>query len=212
MAFVYSIARCCALNLFHLRFLSFITLLGLLVTAGACQEPASPKPAPARALYFDVPGFIRRQATMLEQENPGALKSVAENLQARESKALQNLKWHKELAVFADLDLNKPAFRNTFAVTRQQQAGGLVTETYRKKTGTEGDITFLSVTMGPDKQVRALQALRQNENPLITSSQNLALTCAPKNGHYRIQAFRIAGRQKPIIFDPLQYLIITEIR
>lgn len=180
--------------------------------AGACQEPVTQKPAPARALYFDVPGYIRSQAALLEQDNPRAFKSVVENRQVRENKTLQNLQWHKELAAFSELDLNKPAFRNAFEVSRQTDTAGLVTETYRKKPGTEGDIVLLSVTTGPDRQVRALRAIRKNENPLITTSQQLALRCTPHQGRFRIRRLKISGRQKPIIFDSLQYLIITEIR
>jgi hypothetical protein len=180
--------------------------------AGACQEPVTEKPAPDKALYFDVPGFIHAQAALLEKDNPRAFKSVVENGQVRERKTLQNLNWHKELAAFADLDLNKPAFRGAFAVTRQPEAAGLVTETYRKKPGTKGDIAWLTVTTGPDRQVRALRAIRQNKNPLITTSQQLELSCANKNGRFRVQRFNISGRQKPVIFDSLQYLIVTEIR
>jgi hypothetical protein len=213
MAFLYSMAlQCLKVNRFILRPLSFIGILSLLLLAGACQEPATQKPAPVKALYFDVPGFIQSQVTLLEQENPGALKSVVENHQPRERKNLHNLKWSRELAVFAGLDLNKPAFRNTFTVTRRPAAGGGVTETYRQKPGTEGDISLLSVTTGPGQQVRALRAIRNNANPLIASSQELALTCKDKDGRSRIHTFRIAGRQKPIIFDTLSYLIITEIQ
>jgi hypothetical protein len=180
--------------------------------AGACQEPVTEKPAPDKALYFDVPGFIRSQAALLEKDNPRVLKSVVENQQVRESKTLHNLRWNKELAAFSELDLNKPAFRHAFAVTRQADTAGLVTETYRKKPGTEGNIVLLSVTTGPDQQVRALRAIRKNQNPLITTSQQLELSCTYKNGRLRVQRFKISGRQKPVIFDSLQYLIITEIR
>jgi hypothetical protein len=204
--------RCLKVKPIPLRPFSFIALFGLLLLAGACQEPVSEKPAPAKALYFDVPGFIRSQAALLAQENPRAVKSVVENRQVQENKTLQNLKWHKELAAFAELDLNKPAFRNAFVVTRQADAAGLITETYRKKPGTEGGITFLSVTTGPDQQVRALRAIRQNQNPLISSSQQLELSCAPHKGRFRVQRLAISGRQKPVIFDSLHYLIITEIR
>lgn len=194
-----------------MRPFSFIALISLLLTTGACQEPVSEKPAPARALYFDVPGYIGSQAALLEQDNPRAVKSVVENGKVQESKTLQHLKWHKELAGFSGLDLNKPAFRNAFVVTRQPDTAGLVTETYRKKPGTETDITFLSVTTGPDQQVRALRAIRQSQNPLIATSQHLELSCASHDGRFRIRRLKISGRQKPIIFDSLQYLIITEI-
>jgi hypothetical protein len=212
MVFLYSMAlRCLKVKLSPLRPLSSIGIFLSLLLAGACQEPGQ-KPAPAPALYFDVPGYIQSQVTVLEKENPGALKSVMEDQQTRERKALHNLQWQKELAAFAELDLNKPAFRHTFALTRQADAAGLVTVTYRKKPGTEGDIAWLSVTTGPDQQVRALQAIRKKENALISTYQHLALTCAKQQGSFRIQTIKITGRQKPIIFDSLQYLIITEIR
>jgi hypothetical protein len=194
-----------------LRQLSFIQLFSLLLLAGACQEPAAKKPAPAQGVYFDVPGFIQSQAAILDKEDPEVLKSVVENSQVRERKTLAHLKWQKELAAFSDLDLNKPAFRNSFFITRQADSAGLVTETYRKKPGTAGDIAFLAITRGANQQVHALRATVKNENPLITTSQHLALSCASKNGRFRIQTFQIGGRQKPLFFDPLHYLIITEI-
>ncbi|MGV3505055.1 MAG: hypothetical protein ACO1O1_15205 [Adhaeribacter sp.] len=191
-----------------------LAITGLLITlflAAACQEPASPKPAPAQALYFDVPGFIRQQALVLEKENPGARKSVVEKSQVQESKTLQQLAWQKELAAFADLDLNKPAYRHTFEQSSQRDAAGLLTRTYRKKPGTEGDISWLTVTTGPGGQVRALRALRTSENPLISTSQQLELRCSPQSGRYRISFLKISGWQKPIFFDTLPYLIVTEI-
>jgi hypothetical protein len=194
-----------------LRQLSLTGLFLLLLAAGACQQPAPDKPAPGQAPYFDVPAFIQAQAALLEKENPGASKAVMEGSQVQERKTMQNLNWQKELAAFSELDLNKPAFRNTFRISRQQDAAGLVTETYRKQPGTEGDIVFLSVTTGPNRQVRALQARRINENPLISTVQELALTCGPENGRFRLQTLQISGQQKPIIFDTLHYMIITKI-
>lgn len=182
-----------------------------LFLAAACQEPANPKPAPAKALYFDVPGFIRRQALLLEKEDPGARKSVLEQGQVQESKPLRGLNWQKELAAFADLDLNKPAYRHTFQVSSQRHASGRNTLTYRKKPGTEGDISWLSVTTGPGGQVRVLRALRKSENPLVSTSQQLELRCELENGRSRISSLKISGWQKPIIFDTLPYLIVTEI-
>lgn len=191
-------------------FAFFGLLLTLLLTA-ACQEPAAFKPAPAKALYFDVPGFIRRQALLLEKENPGARKSVLENGRVLERKTLRQLSWQKELAAFADLDLNKPAYRNTFQVSTQRQASGLKTVTYRQKPGTGDDISWLSVTTGTDGQVRAMRALRKSKNPLISTSQLLELRCELENGRSRISTLKISGWQKPIIFDTLPYLIVTEI-
>lgn len=190
---------------------SLIGIFCLLLMAGACQEPVTKKPAPDKALYFDVPGFIQSQAAMLEAENPQALKMVMEKGQVQERKLLQDLEWPKELAVFSELDLNKPALRNSFLVKQLPDSAGLSTIIYQKKPGADGDIVFVAVTRNSRQQVQAIRAQRKNANSLITSTQHLALSCVEEDGRLRIQTIKIGGKQKTLFFDPLHYLIITEI-
>jgi hypothetical protein len=189
-----------------------LTLLCGLLFIGACQEPEKKITAPVNNIYFDVPGFIREQVTLLQARKPTAVKTVQEAGKQIETKTLQNPNWTKELEVFAELDINKPAFRNAYNITRQTSSTGSVTEIYQKKPDTDGDIQLLTVTKNADQQVEAIRAVRESSNVLLSNSTEMQLLCDTKTGTSFVRSFRISGRQKPIIFDTLRYVIITQIR
>jgi hypothetical protein len=190
-------------------------LLGLLVllAAGACgTDKASAEKVTATGQYYNVIGFVEEQVAWLEKEKPGALKSVSENQAETETKQVQNLDWSAELETFRELDINKPAFRNAYAVTRQQDpATGRTTITYRKKPDYDGNVQYLIVTLNPAGQVVSLRGLQQSQNVLLRSQRELELRCHTKNGVARVISYSIKGLQKPLIFDALYYRIFTKI-
>ena len=191
---------------------SIIGLLCGFLFLGACQEPAKNPLRPVNNQYFDVPGFIREQVTLLNALQPTAVKKVQENGEQTEIKTLTDLNWHKELETFAELDLNKPAFRNAYTITRQTDGAGSVTETYQKNPGTEGNIQSLEIIKNTNQQVKAIRAVRKSSNMLLDSSTEMQLLCDTKTGTNYVRSFRISGQQKPIIFNTLRYVIITQIR
>jgi hypothetical protein len=180
---------------------------------GSCQDrtPVPPRSA-ANSEYFDLTGFIQEQAQLLNTEKAAAVKSVQEAGETAETKVVKNLNWTKELESFAEVDLNKPAFRNAYTVSRETQPSGLVTETYRRKPETESAIQFMAVTKSPQNQVMAIRAMQESSNLLISTRKEMELTCHTKNGVNRVQSFRIKGEQKPLLFDALHYTIFTQIR
>ena len=181
---------------------------------GACGEKKSPEALvqPTTGQYFDVVGFVEAQAALLKKEKPGAVKTVSENQKPTESKKVQNLDWEEELETFRELDINKPAFRNAYASTQQQDpTTGNTTITYRKKPGYDGNVQFLSVTTNGSGQVLGVQGLQESENILLKSRRELKLQCNTKNGAVRVISYTIRGFQKPIIFDALYYTIFTKI-
>jgi hypothetical protein len=188
-----------------------VFLWGLLI-AGSCQQPEKAVPNTLGNRYFDVPGFIRSQVALLQAQKPVAIKRVQESEASTETKTIQNPNWNKELATFAELDLNRPAFRNAYNITRQTDSAGLVSEIYRKKAGNEGDIQLLVVTFDSQKQVKAIRAVRESNNILISTHQEMQLLCTTASGTTRISSFGISGRQKPIVFDTLRYAIVTKIK
>ena len=189
--------------------LGWVLSLFLLVS---CQDTTPVPATPTSTQYFDIAGFIQEQVRLLNAERPVAVKSVQEAGETTETKTLKNLNWAKELESFAEIDLNKPAFRNAYTVSRQAQPDGTVTETYRRKPDTEADIQLVLVTTNRQNQVMSIQATRESNNMLISSRKEMQLTCHTKNGVNRVQSFRIAGQQKPLIFAALHYIISTEIR
>ncbi|MGV3587740.1 MAG: hypothetical protein ACO1OF_12100 [Adhaeribacter sp.] len=194
-----------------------ISILFFLITTlylGACGEKKSSE-APVQSTagqYFDVVGFVEAQTTLLEKEKPGAVKTVSENQKTTESKKVQNLDWEKDLETFRELDINKPAFRNAYASTQQQDpATGNTTILYRKKPGYDGTVQYLSVTTNTSGQVLGVRGLQESENILLKSRRELKLQCDTKNGTARVISYTIQGFQKPIIFEALYYTIFTKI-
>ena len=188
--------------------LSWVLGLFLLVS---CQDTTPGPPFSTQTEYFNIAGFIQEQVRLLNAQKPVAVKSVQESGETTETKTVKNLNWAKELESFAEIDLNKPAFRNAYTVTRQAQNGTL-TETYRRKPDTESEIQLVVVTIKDHNQVASIQAMRESDNMLISSRKEMRLTCNTKNGVNRVQSFRIEGEQKPLIFSALHYIISTEIR
>lgn len=179
---------------------------------GACQEAQNNQVKAASSRYFDVPAFIRRQVALLNSQKPVAVKSVMESNQIAESKTINNPNWSKELESFAELDLNRPAYRNAYNITRQVDSAGRVTEIYRKKPDTEGNIQLLAVTTDQSKKVFAIRAIRKSENLLLSNQTELEFFTDTKSGDNRVRSFKISGQQKPIFFDTLHYVIMTQIR
>ncbi|GEO05682.1 hypothetical protein AAE02nite_33460 [Adhaeribacter aerolatus] len=181
---------------------------------GACGEKKSPEASvqPTTGQYFDVVGFVQKQAALLEKEKPGAVKTVSENQEVTETKKITNLDWQEELETFRELDINKPAFRNAYASTRQPDPNtGNITITYRKKPGYDGTVQYLSVTTTSSGQVLEVKGLQESENILLRSRREMKLQCHTENGTVRVTSYTIKGFQKPIIFGALQYTIFTKI-
>lgn len=196
---------------FILWLLSSIVVWGL----PGCSDAPGNKEARATVpnQYFDVTGFVQAQIKLLNEQKPEAVKKVTETGRSSETKKMTDLNWASELGVFLELDLNKPAFRNAYTINRQQEPiTGDVTLTYRPKPGFDNNIQYLIIRTDAAGQVKALKGLQVANNPLLTTRRELQLTTQAVNGRNQIISYQIQGRQKPIIFPELRYLISTQLQ
>ena len=67
--------------------------------------------------YFDLTGFFKLDTAKLNQLNLRVLKSVTHNNNT-ESKTVLIRDWGRELYFFLNSDINKPAWRNSYTITR----------------------------------------------------------------------------------------------
>jgi hypothetical protein len=180
---------------------------------GACGGTGSRKEkVQTTGPYFDVAGFVQEQAVWLEKEKPVVTKTVTENGANAETKKIANLNWEKELETFRELDINKPAFRNSYTSTRQQNpATGITTLTYRKKPGFEGNVQYLVIDTDARGQVVSIRGLQEAQNLLLLSRRQLELRCHTKNGKSRVISYTIKGLQNPVIFETLHYAVFTRL-
>jgi hypothetical protein len=198
------------------KYLRIWLLVGLVLCGlSGCGDPAAKQVPQTTAAnqYFNLSGFLQEQIRLLNQEQPIATKQVTEaGSSDPEIKKITHLDYADELGVFMELDLNKPAFRNAYTVTRQQNAQtGATTLTYRQKPGTDGNIQYLVIQTDAGGQVQVIRGLQVTNNLLLSTRRELQLHCQTRNGRNRIAAYRIQGLQKPVIFPELRYVIATQL-
>lgn len=88
-----------------------LCLLAALSSCGPDKTRLSSKP-----VYFDLKGFFRSDSARLAAKNPLITKTVQHN-GITETKKLHINNWGNELRLFAQSDINKPAWRASYTVT-----------------------------------------------------------------------------------------------
>ncbi len=156
----------------------------LLLTA--CTNPAEQNLPP---VYYDVAGFMNKQIDDLSARKPAVQKSVSvDNKQSRQTTA--DINWSRELGLFTQADINKPALRNSYQTERPDS----LTYIYTLKP-TEERLTVRSLTVQLAEITRKpqrIEAVLQTDNPLYTSERHLFFERKPgsESIHYTITGFQ----------------------
>ncbi|MEB0276936.1 hypothetical protein [Mucilaginibacter sp. 5C4] len=96
------------------KYTIYTSVLLLLCGSYACNKPEI-KETGAELQYFDLKGYFGKQDTLLTKQNPEVNKSVAHNGDT-ESKKVRIASWKKELNLFTESDINKPAWKQSYNV------------------------------------------------------------------------------------------------
>lgn len=187
-----------------MRNAAFASLLLLFMAVGCGQEQqpvsaSSGKPSrPPR--YFDVAGFLGQEAARLNQQKPAVEKQVKLRNGVLETTRVPQVDWAKELQIFQQADINKPALRGTYTIDSVTTPEGLTKRVYRRQPSQEYPVEQLAV-LTEGSQLRLLTATLAQDNPLVYSQKKLELQC--QNGH--LTSYRVDGIQKLILFDSVRY-------
>ncbi|WP_423146301.1 hypothetical protein [Rubrolithibacter danxiaensis] len=92
-----------------------LTAVLFVMAISACnkQDKTAPK------YYFDLKSFFDKEAENLNRISPLVLKKVQKNQQSEEKK-IKISNWKNELELFKTSDLNKPAWKNSYTVQKQE--------------------------------------------------------------------------------------------
>ncbi|GAB4026926.1 hypothetical protein GCM10028809_11310 [Spirosoma gilvum] len=156
------------------------------------------------AVYYDVSGFVKRQITDLSDQKPVVTKSVVIN-DKRNQQSTHDINWKRELELFTQADINKPALRTSYQITRPDS----LTYQYTLKNP-EDRLAVRSLSIQLDSlthQPRRIVAVLQTTNPLYSSERNLLLESGPKGGQWRVQHYKLSGYQKLPYFDKNNFLV-----
>ncbi len=161
-----------------------VFLFCLLLTA--CQNPAEQDQPP---VYYDVAGFVNKQIAELTALQPAVQKTVSiGNEQSQQTTA--DINWTRELGLFLQTDINKPALRNSYRIEQPDS----ITYIYTLKP-TEEILMVRSLMVklaGPNGEPRRIEAVLQTDNPLYTSERHLLLEKNSGNSsiHYSVRGFQ----------------------
>lgn len=190
-----------AASLFRMRVVGvFYVLLFLILTS--CDNPVQQNQP---NVYYDVAGFVERQIGDLSARKPLVDKTVLVN-EERNQQATRDINWSRELELFAQADINKPALQNSYQVARPDS----LTYQYTLKQSEER-LTVRSLTVRLDsatRQPRRIEAVLQTNNPLYVSERHLLLESGSANEQpWRVQHYKLTGFQKLSYFDRNEFRV-----
>ena len=124
------------------------TLILLLILITSCRKPDE-KPIIKR--YTDIKGFFEGEALRLSRTGVLADKSVRQN-EVSETKNGLKVNWQNELALFTGSDINKPAWRDSYRITKDSSMiiylaidTNLRTRSIRLKKNAEGRLILIQI-------------------------------------------------------------------
>lgn len=156
----------------------------------SCGNPEQPKQETA-GTYFDLKGYFNKEAQALNRRGPMVKKSVVVNDKAEE-KQLKVTDWQKELSIFIDADINKPAWKGEFKVSNNTNGS-----TYRSNNDQVPVKQVDIIRQG--ETVKWITILIHNSNYLYSSTDTLS--------YYPDSLYQIRKSQQIKLLSPKRYRI-----
>jgi len=183
------------------RLAAAVGALVFLVAGCSSPEPAaSPATSQAATAYFPLKQYLDGQAAALNQRHPAVMKHVLLRDTPPETTRVPQVDWTKELQIFYQADINKPALRGAYSVDSSATADGAELYTYTRQPGIENAVTVLRVERD-QAGVRAVSATLSQNNPLFSSEKKMELRA--QNG--TLTSYQVKGVQKLVLFDTVRY-------
>ena len=181
------------------------TFILLFMAMGACRE--APEKKNEVKAYYDLKGFIENQIVYLNESKPKVEKTL--NLNGKkEVQSEAAIDWKKELELFAQADINKPAYRNSYTIIKSDSA---VYE-YKIKAGENLPVQFLHIEVdSATQQPLLVKAIVRSENKIYQSERQIELTCKRRNNLFEISSYSIDGYQKLLLTEQKSYNIRAKI-
>ncbi len=129
--------------------------------------------------------------------------------QEEEKRSTREVDWKRELELFLQADINKPAYRLSYAAARPDS----LTYEYVLQTEEDLPVRFLKVVLDKTNgKPLLIEAKISSENQLYESEKNLSIRCEEKAGVWRVAAYQIKGFQELVISDRKPFDVRVEVQ
>jgi hypothetical protein len=155
--------------------------------------------------YFDVQSLFVGQPTLLRNLT-FTKKANIDGQSEEKAVSFDSLGWAKELAMFANMDINKAVYVGAYEIEETKTEKGKEIS-YKRKPGTVSGVVWITVEF--DKQGNPLRfsGLFQEQNALYQNERKLSADFALNNGKAVLSSYTIKGYQKILMKDTVQYKI-----
>ncbi|MBC8053265.1 MAG: hypothetical protein H7Y13_09380 [Sphingobacteriaceae bacterium] len=116
--------------------------------------------------YFDIKGYFTKEAERLQQDGPVIEKTVSQNNGA-EVKDVKLTNWSAELELFAESDINKPAWKDSYDIVRNGPETRYVAKDTSLRTKS------IAIVRSPKGDIRKIVILNKTKNALYSSEDEL---------------------------------------
>src|SRR5688572_16032939 len=100
------------------------------------KEPAGLiKPA-----YYDLETLLDNQVKLLTEKNASVVKSNQQGNTVKETKTISNINWSRELDMFRQAAINRPAWRTEFTADSTVAANGQRIVTYHRNEDSDAPV------------------------------------------------------------------------
>ena len=166
------------------KVISSLTLCALL---SACNEEIKENQVKR---YFDLRGLVEKQIKTLDTQKPIVQKTII-IADSSENQSVKTINWSKELALFTQVDLNKPAFVQSYQVDSSSMG-----VKYTLKNSEKLSVKYLTISRLGEDGI-SVEALINNNNYLYETERHLKLSL--KNNE--LTDYQIDGFQKIVFGD-----------
>lgn len=188
--------------MFSVKIFSFLFLLFLT----GCDQPQ--EKSTEKKVYYDLKGFIETKISSLSIQKPTVDKTMRVSGK-NESRSTRQIDWKKELELFVQANINKPAYSKSYTISKPDS----LTTVYTLKT--EENIPVKSVMIRMDKNTGdpvLIKALLRSENKLYQSEKNIELHCSGSADQWQLTSYSIRGYQKLATMDKKDFYINANVR
>ncbi len=176
---------------------SLIILTAFVVLVTGCTQESTNE----TKKYFDLNAFIQAKIEVLNKKKPAFEKTVW-NENTPETKTVVIQDWGKELELFLQADLNKPAYLNSYEVTETDTLSK-----YQLKNTESLPVKLLMIHKVEGKP-ESIEATVQNKNYLYESNKQIRLHLTEGE----IDNYFISGTQQLVFGDKKVFKVEAKVK
>ncbi len=164
-------------------------------------------------MYYDVDSLISAQQNLLTIRGARLIKQARIDSDSSEKDFVpDSLQWVNELSIFKKTDINKAMLRGLYTSSVADDTNSNLTIRTLATDSREAEVKYLKLYyLNEIKNLRKMEALWVEQNPIYISSRKLSLTFEDISEKLLLKGYKIDGTQKMILQDTVRFEVVGKL-